>query len=252
VDYQLSNRKAGMDCKTSRTGEDWGREGTDEVPSAYIVQCQHYMAVTGFDLWYVAVLIGGSDFRVYEIRSDHELQEWMRERLLEWWNEHIVYGRRPPMDSSEGTRRWLRHRFPHDSGLMIPADAAANMAAVDLWRARAEKKQLEDDERKLEHYLYEQIGDASGIEGAGWRATWKRARDTKKTDWEAVARSLMTEVELFVASLSINGEKCVSDERIIQLREEMRQAHEQLIERNTSMREGSRRFLFRWAEEESE
>ena len=34
----------------------------EEVPAAYLLQCQHYMAVTGYEAWWIAVLIGGNKF----------------------------------------------------------------------------------------------------------------------------------------------------------------------------------------------
>lgn len=49
-----------LEIKTSRSGADWGEEGTDEIPEYYLTQVHHYMTVTRMELCDVAVLIGAS------------------------------------------------------------------------------------------------------------------------------------------------------------------------------------------------
>ena len=63
-----------VEIKTARTGADWGEAGTDQIPQAYLLQVQHYMAVTGCAVADIAVLIGGADYRMYEVQADAELQ----------------------------------------------------------------------------------------------------------------------------------------------------------------------------------
>lgn len=61
VDRLIVGEKAGLECKTASEylKEEWK---DDEVPAQYLIQCQHYMAVTGYDAWWIAVLIGGNKF----------------------------------------------------------------------------------------------------------------------------------------------------------------------------------------------
>lgn len=83
-----------VELKTSRSGEGWGDEGTDEIPEQYILQVQHQMAVTGFDLADVAVLIAGSDFRIYTVRANPALRERLIAIEERFWRR--VEERRPP------------------------------------------------------------------------------------------------------------------------------------------------------------
>ncbi|WP_346767033.1 YqaJ viral recombinase family protein, partial [Listeria monocytogenes] len=46
-------------CLASDLAKEWE---ADEVPATYLVQIQHYLAVTGKSKAYVAVLIGGNKF----------------------------------------------------------------------------------------------------------------------------------------------------------------------------------------------
>ena len=77
--------------KTARSGQEWGEPGTDQVPVAYLFQVQHYMAVTALPVADIAVLIGGSDFRIYEIRADIELQEMIIDGEAQFWS-HVEQG----------------------------------------------------------------------------------------------------------------------------------------------------------------
>jgi hypothetical protein len=67
------------------------------------------------------------------------------------------------------------------------------------------------------------IGDTEGIAGPGFKVTWKKNRDSTKTNWEAVARglkSLVTETQW-----------------------------ETIVGIQTSAREGARVFLPKWGKE---
>ena len=91
-----------LECKTARSGKDWGEEGTGEIPQYYQTQVQHYMAVLGAPVCDVAVLIGGSDFRIYTVRRDQELIDLLINDEEEFWEKHVVPGIPPaPMSISE-------------------------------------------------------------------------------------------------------------------------------------------------------
>lgn len=73
---------------------DWGPAGTDQVPEGYLIQVHHQMAVSGIDRADVAVLIGGQDFRVYELARNERLVANLLEIEAAFWQQ--VLDRRPP------------------------------------------------------------------------------------------------------------------------------------------------------------
>ena len=83
-----------VEIKTARSGTDWGDEGTDQIPEYYFTQVQHYMAVLGADRCDVAVLIGGSDFRIYTVERDEEIIDMLIEEERKFWD--LVVNRTPP------------------------------------------------------------------------------------------------------------------------------------------------------------
>lgn len=71
--------------KTARSDYGWGAPGTDEIPHEYVIQVQHYLCITGYEVADVGVLIAGSDFRIYEVPADRELQESIIEAEANFW-----------------------------------------------------------------------------------------------------------------------------------------------------------------------
>ena len=41
-----------------------------KYPPAYYVQCVHYLAVTGYDRWYLAIMVLGRGFYIFTIERD--------------------------------------------------------------------------------------------------------------------------------------------------------------------------------------
>jgi len=87
-DGRVIGEAAGLECKTAGhwagLSEEWGPSGSSEsdaVPLNYLVQCVTSMIVTGWRTWYLAVLIGGNDFRWYTIRYDEELAKQIVSQL---------------------------------------------------------------------------------------------------------------------------------------------------------------------------
>jgi putative phage-type endonuclease len=87
-----------LECKTANpfSRGEWGEPGTDQVPMSYLCQCIWYMAITGIEQCDLAVLFGNSDFRIYEIARDLELEALVIEKALHFWNEYVLKDIPPP------------------------------------------------------------------------------------------------------------------------------------------------------------
>jgi predicted phage-related endonuclease len=110
-----------FEAKTSRFPDGWGKSGSDEVPHEYALQVQHYMAVTGFPVADIAVLIGGSDFRVFEVPADIELQNMIIEGEREFW--HLVEKGEPPTPDwdRQNVADLVRKLYPGTDGTVLEA-----------------------------------------------------------------------------------------------------------------------------------
>lgn len=111
-----------FEAKTSRTDLDWGKSGTDEVPHHYLLQVQHYLAVTGFEVADIAVLIGGNDFRIFEVPADRELQNMILDGEVEFWSL-VERGEPPPPDFDRpNVYDLVRKLYPGTDGRTLTAD----------------------------------------------------------------------------------------------------------------------------------
>lgn len=85
IDRKLRGCNRGLEIKTCSAYRD--SKFTDELfPPEYYVQIQHYMAVTGWDTWYLAALIGNKRFVWYTVpRNEDDICEIMA-REEEFWS----------------------------------------------------------------------------------------------------------------------------------------------------------------------
>jgi putative phage-type endonuclease len=74
-----------VELKTSAVRQGWGASGTDDIPLHYYAQVTHQMVVAGKDRAYVAALLGGNDFRVYEIKLDEPVARALVEAEAALW-----------------------------------------------------------------------------------------------------------------------------------------------------------------------
>ncbi|AFC28367.1 hypothetical protein PM3016_1442 [Paenibacillus mucilaginosus 3016] len=109
IDRWVIGKNEGLEIKnTSEYNRDeWAG---DKVPVEYMLQCNHYMAVTGAERWYVAVLIGGWDFQWRIIERDEELIRNLIEIEYNFWHNHVL-AKQPPAYGHQDTGL-LKDRFP--------------------------------------------------------------------------------------------------------------------------------------------
>ena len=96
-----------IEIKTARFPDDWD----SGVPLYYLTQVQWYLSCLGIQRAYVAVLIGGSDYREYEVEADHFQQE-ADIALVERWLAAVKDNQAPDWDGSESTYETVRKMHP--------------------------------------------------------------------------------------------------------------------------------------------
>jgi putative phage-type endonuclease len=119
-----------LQCKASRSADAWGEPGTDEVPEVYNIQVQHEMAVAHSPVADIAVLIAGSDFRIYQVEADRELQEMLIEAEAMFWSR-VQAREEPEADFNRASLREMLKRI-HPQ---IHAPAVLASDADHHWRA---------------------------------------------------------------------------------------------------------------------
>jgi putative phage-type endonuclease len=96
-----------VEAKTARDDEGWGEEGTTEIPVHYRAQCLWYLDALGLSRCWVAVLIGGSDYREYVVDYDPADALLLR-RSGQRFMETVWGGERPAIDGHTATYQTVR------------------------------------------------------------------------------------------------------------------------------------------------
>jgi predicted phage-related endonuclease len=182
-----------LEVKTAgfhRSGE-WSRDSGDEdgVPDHYLAQVQWQLSVTELETAYIAVLIGGTEFLIYKIQHDPELEALLVEEGEQFWREYLVKGVEPPIGGSSLARDYLKQRYPREKEKLRPA-CSLEIAWLDEYaQLRAELDQRETRREELENQLKQSIGASEGLSWLGGKLTWKRTKDRSATNWEELAQS---------------------------------------------------------------
>lgn len=89
VDRLVVGEDAGLECKTaSAYNADKWADG--DIPLHYVMQCYHYMAVTGKKVWYIAAVILGMEFTYRRLEWDDALIERLISIEDNFWNNHVL------------------------------------------------------------------------------------------------------------------------------------------------------------------
>lgn len=119
-----------LEVKCARNAYGWGEPGSDAIPQHYLLQVQHYLIVSALPVADVAVLIGGCEYRQYEIPADPELQEMLIEGERAFW-EAVESGSPPDVDlDSPRSLEIVRKLYQGTSGEILTATEH-----LEHWRA---------------------------------------------------------------------------------------------------------------------
>jgi putative phage-type endonuclease len=165
VDRMIVDQRCGLECKNVdayayRMG-DWGEPLTDEVPEAYLLQCEHYLIVTGFDAWHLAACVGGNRLVTYIIRRDAALEEMIVEGEHAFW-QSVESGEAPEPDYAHPTTTvLLKKLYPGTDGSEIAFDADIGQWHAVKQQADALAKRYGDASEAAKNHILEAMGAAA-------------------------------------------------------------------------------------------
>ena len=123
VDRVVSGEKSGLECKTASALSE-GKFKGGNFPTHYYAQCVDYLANTEYLRWYLAVVVLGKGFKVFQMTriENDEVPEWcegsvyvsdeeieaLKACALDFWESHVIKDVPPEIDGSEATEKALR------------------------------------------------------------------------------------------------------------------------------------------------
>ena len=157
IDRDIVGIDAGLECKTTNAfkRDEW--EG-DQVPDAYYIQCQHYMAVTGYSSWWIACLCGGNEFFYKEIPRNEDVITAIIDTAREFWNmvEQRVM---PAVDDSERCNKLLKEMHKTSNGKTIDLPDTATIFIKKYKSADKAEKEAKALKTEAQSQLFSLLGD---------------------------------------------------------------------------------------------
>ena len=82
----------------------------DTIPQSYYAQVQHYLMLSGYKFAYVAVLIGGQEYKEFKVERSEEDIALIREKATEFYKENILKQIPPMPDGSDAYMDYLKKK----------------------------------------------------------------------------------------------------------------------------------------------
>lgn len=178
IDRRVVGEDAGFEAKTASAykAKEWADE---EMPAEYIIQCQHYLAVTGKAYWYLACLIGGQKFIWKSIPRDEELIKQIIEAEVAFWNDFVLKKQPPMVTGREQDSHLLERLYPE---AIIGTEAILPEPMAETLKERAEIistiKEREERLTLIENEVKAGMKDAETARAGQFLISWKNQSRT--------------------------------------------------------------------------
>jgi len=165
-------------CSSGFMAHEWGEDGSDTIPLPYLVQVAHYCAVTNADCAYIAVLIGGNDYREFKYTRDAEIEERVINEAKKFWE--CVQTRTPPEAINQVDLRLMYPKHDPEKTKTIAPDVAEQLTT--LVDTRFKIKALSEVEEKYKFNIMQFMQDAecltdeTGKPIISWKANKRGSR----------------------------------------------------------------------------
>lgn len=222
----------------------WGESQFGEPPQDVLAQVYGEIILarevlkTKINFGFVVALIGPptrGDYRYYCVHVDDETKGLLLDKAKEFW--YIVQNREAEKLGPEGDwKPYFQAKWPVENvEKVIDEDGSATAIWRELVSVKRQARDFDVTITGLENALKMKTGDASLLYSNdpnagrnGLLLSWRKAKDGKEIDWEAVARQLVCGRN---GKVSAAGKKKIDD----------------AVAMHTTIKTGARRFLLKGA-----
>lgn len=170
IDGMVGKAKRGAPIVEAKTtsgyGDEWGSDGTDQVPERVRAQVMFQMMCSSSDVAYVACLRGdfGLKFALHRVEWDRHYAEHIMERVVDFWT-FVERRVAPPVAPSMDAMKRLT-RIADAPVVPIPPELFEAEA-----RAKAALEAAEAAHDAAKATLVAALGQGTKGEGGGWKVT---------------------------------------------------------------------------------
>jgi len=180
VDGIIEHPELGKGIFEAKTANEFAaKDWENGIPDEYMLQVQHYLAVTDLAYAYISVLIGGNKYLWKFIERDQELIEMLIRMESAFWKSVETFTP-PAFDGSDGSTELLNRLYPlgKDSDVLtLPSDAEELIS--DYEKYQAEEKEIAGKKNSAANKLKAMLGEHErGISGSR-TVSWKSVLSEK-------------------------------------------------------------------------
>ena len=186
---QKLNTNKLLECKTANPflHQEWGEAGTDAIPMPYLVQCLWYLMLTGCHTADLAVLFGNSDFRIYTIAKNPDIELMLRTKACHFWKTYVLEKVAPPAQSEEDCRTLFTNAIPNK---FVQADEITLALIEELKTVHFELEKHTERLSTLKQAIMSTMQDAEELRAHDQvLATWKAPKPAKRLDAKRLAQA---------------------------------------------------------------
>jgi putative phage-type endonuclease len=166
-------------CAAQFMAHEWGEDGSDIIPMQYLVQVAHYCSVMNADYAYIAVLIGGNDYREFKYTRNFELESKIIDAAKDFW--YCVQNKIPPKPINQIDLRLMYPKHNPEKTITAAPEVAEQLNT--LVDTRFKIKQLSEVEEKYKFNIMQFMKDAECLinETGQPIVTWKANKRGSRT-----------------------------------------------------------------------
>lgn len=179
-DRLIVGQKAGLECKTvSPFSADKWADG--KIPAHYMAQVDHYLAVSGFDCWYVAALIFGRELVIHKIVADKQVISDLIDKEERFWTNHVVPQIPPAPNGCDCDTQQINQLYEVDNRDKT-ADLSALHGLLDKRQELSDQiEQMEQEKTAIEQQVKLKMQDAAYGTAPGYKVSWVSS-ESKRVD----------------------------------------------------------------------
>lgn len=170
IDREIIGEDAGLEIKTTDSLNLKKFKG-GEYPANYYAQMVHYLAVTGKQRWYLAVLIGNKEFKWFTLERDEAEIAALMTAEADFW-ELVKTDTPPAVDGTQATTEAIKDIYAEsdDSVCDLTAFSANIRQYIELKKQIKELETIADEAaNKIKAFM----GESGGGECDGFKVSWK-------------------------------------------------------------------------------
>jgi len=158
IDAKITGQNVGLEIKTASEfkKKEYSEHLTPNpiIPIEYRCQINHYLYITGWDYWWLAVLIGGNDFRVFKIERDEEAIAEQVRKVKAFHSNYVVPKLSPPARTPEEALYIFPSADPEEKSIdatpeFLELHLEANLLAQEMKTKKARMAEIETDMQNM-------------------------------------------------------------------------------------------------------